>query len=255
MITNDVNSLLSALEAWRGIICLVGKGDTEALLYHLAMLHPGLVGITATTPISSFPNQISAYQIITEEKLLPTLVRTAAETYRLVAYAQPSIKKGLLAGVSPSLIGVTHRQGRFDVTLVKGNTGHSHWPQASTEMESIIPEETSTVILMLSAPALGQFPSQKIAHRKLASLENSNILKPDYLAQLLASPTGGLKRAGKAKIIPLINMADEPVWKTQGIAIAETTLLQTEQFDRVVLTCMNRANPLVRVIRRSELHS
>lgn len=251
MIKSESSSLLSALEAWHGIVCLVGRGDTEALLYHLAMLHPGLVGITSTTPISSFPNKISAYQVITEEKLLPALVGVAAETYRLVAYAQPSVRKGHLAGVSPSLIDVTHQQGGFDVTLVKAEGVHSHWPKAPMEIESIIPQGASTIILMISTPILGQL----LGHKKATGIKNSNTLKPTYLARQLASPTEGLKGVGKAKVIPLINMADEPAWEEQGIAIAEAALLLTERFDRVVLTCMRRGNPMVRVIRRSETRS
>jgi probable selenium-dependent hydroxylase accessory protein YqeC len=256
MIINEPNSLLNALEAWRGIVCLVGAGGKKTTLYRLAMLHPGRIGITATaTHIPPFPNKISAYQIITDEKLLLTLVSAVAKTHRLIAYAQPSVKKGHLAGLSPSLVGRIHRQAGFDVSLVKADGAHNRWIKAPGAEEPVIPEETTTVIPVISALAIGQPLSEKIAYRvkqieTIVRIKEGEILKPIHLARLLASPQGSLKDAGKAKVIPLINMIDEAAWEKWGTIVAETALTLTDRFDRVVLACMNQANPLVKVIYR-----
>lgn len=255
MIISKPNSLLDALEAWRGIVCLVGAGGKKTTLYRLAMLHPGRIGITSTAHIPPFPNKVSAYQIITDEKLLLTLVSAAAQTHRLIAYAQPSIKKGRLAGISPSLVEMIHRQAGFDVSLVKADGARSRWLKAPGAQEPVIPEKATHVIPVISALAIGQPLSEKIAHRvenieAIIRIKAGEILKPIHLARLLASPQGGLKGVGKAKIVPLINMIDGPAWENQAIAVAELALSLTDRFDRVVLACMNLPNPLVGVIRR-----
>jgi probable selenium-dependent hydroxylase accessory protein YqeC len=255
MIANAPTSLLSALEAWRGIICLVGAGGKKTTLYRLAMLHPGAVGITSTAHIPPFPNHISAYQVITEERLLPPLISAAAQTHRLIAYAQPSTKKGRLAGVSPSLVRSIHRQAGFDITLVKADGARHRWLKAPAREEPIIPEEATTVIPVVSALAIGQPLSEKIAHRveqieTVIRAKEGEILKPIHLARLLASPQGSLKDVGAAKVVPLINMVDGPPWEKQGVAVAEAALSLTDRFDRVVLTAMNQTNPLIRIIHR-----
>lgn len=255
MIISESNSLIEALDAWRGIVCLVGAGGKKSILYRLAMLHPGRVGITATTDIPPFPSKVSAYQIITDEKLLSNLVSTVAQTHRLVAFAQPSGKKGHLAGIAPSLVGMIHRQANFDVSLVKADGACGRWLKAPGTREPALPEQATHVIPVVSALAIGQPLSEKIAHQvkqieTIIRIKEGEILKPVHLARLLANSQGGSKGGGKAKIIPLINMIDGPAWESQGLATAEIALSLTDRFDRVVLGCMNQSTPLVKVVRR-----
>jgi probable selenium-dependent hydroxylase accessory protein YqeC len=182
-------------------------------------------------------------------------VSSIAKTHRLIAYAQPSVKKGRLAGLSPALIGKIHRQANFDISLVKADEAYNRWIKAPGAEEPIIPEETATVIPIVSVLAIGQPLSEKIAHRvkqieSIIRIKEGEILRPIHLARLLASPQGSLKRVSKAKVVPLINMIDGPAWEKQGIAIAEIALTLTDRFDRVVLARMGQANPLVVIVRR-----
>lgn len=255
MITSESNSLLNALEIGRGIVCLMGAGGKKTILYRLAMLHPGRIGITSTTLIPPFPNKVSAYQVITEEKLLLTLVSAAAKTHRLIAYTQPSVKKGYLAGISPSLVAMIHRQAGFDISLVNTDTAQGRWIKAPSMEKTAIPEQATHVIPVLSALALGQPLSENIACQAeriepIIRIKVGEILKPVHLARLLASSPEKLKGGRKVKIIPLINMIDGPRWETQGAVAAEIALSLTNHFDRVVLTRMNCPNPLVRVVHR-----
>lgn len=256
MIVSEGDSLLNALEIRRGIVCLVGAGEKKTILYRLAMLHPGRIGITSTaTHIPLFPHNISAYQVITDEKLLPPLVSAAAKTHRLVAYAQPSTRKRRLAGLLPSLVGTIHRQAGFDITLVKADEAHHCRIKAPGTKEPLVPAEATIVIPIISALAINQPLSEKIAYRidqieAITKLKEGEILKPMHLARLLASPQGGLKGVGKAKVIPLINMGDGPVWEKQGIITAEIALSLTERFDRVVLARVNQSSSLVKVVHR-----
>ncbi|ADJ29102.1 selenium cofactor biosynthesis protein YqeC [Nitrosococcus watsonii] len=255
MITSESNSLLNALDIERGIVCLTGAGGKRTILYRLATLHPGRVGITSTTPIPPFPDKISAYQVITEEKLLFTLVSTAATTHRLIAYTQPSVKKGYLAGISPSLVAMIHRQAGFDISLVNADTAQGRWIKVPNMEKRAIPEQATHVIPVLSALALGQPLSENIACQAeriqtIIRIKVGEILKPVHLARLLASSAEKLKRGRKIKIIPLINMIDDPIRETQGTAAAKLALSLTDHFDRIVLTRMNCPNPLIRVVHR-----
>ncbi|ABA57348.1 selenium cofactor biosynthesis protein YqeC [Nitrosococcus oceani] len=255
MIISESNSLLNALEIERGIVCLTGAGGKKTILYRLAMLHPGRVGITSTTPIPPFPDKVSAYQVITEEKLLLTLVSTAAKTHRLIAYTQPSVKKGYLDGIPPPLVAMIHRQAGFDISLVNADTAQGCWIKAPGREKIAIPEQVTHVIPVLSALALGQPLSEDIACQAeriqtIIRIKVGEILKPVHLARLLANSAEQLKGGRKVKIVPLINMIDGPTWETQGAAAAKIALSLTDHFDRVVLTRMNCPNPLVRMVHR-----
>lgn len=58
------------------------------------------------------------------------LIKTAANTRRLIAYAQPSARKGYLAGVPPTLVARIHQQAKFDISLVKADESYNHWIKA-----------------------------------------------------------------------------------------------------------------------------
>lgn len=184
------------------------------------------------------------------------LIKTAANTRRLIAYAQPSARKGYLAGVPPTLVARIHQQAKFDISLVKADESYNHWIKAPIVEETIIPEEATIIIPILSVLAIGQPLTEKIAYQvrqieSIIKIKEGETLRPLHLARLLASAQNSLKKSHTAKIIPLINMIDNPIWEKQGIITAEIALSLTDCFDRVVLTCMSQINPSVITVRRS----
>ena len=209
-----MSELLDALEARRGLVCFVGAGGKKTTFYRLAADHPGRVGITATVHIPFFPKSIDAHPLIAEEgTLLPALLEESGRHDKLI-FACPSDKHGRYAGIATSLVSAAHARAGFDVTLVKADGARSRWIKAPNESEPRIPPDADTVICVVSARAIGQPLSDRIAHRveRIETLCGARAGEPiaaEHVARLLASEEGGLRGVGAARVIPVINMVDD----------------------------------------------
>ena len=251
------SDLLDALEARAGLVCFVGAGGKKTTFYRLAAAHPGRVGITATVHIPFFPRSLAAEPVVASEEALRPSVLAAAERHTKVVFASPSEKHGRFSGVAPSVVSALHRAAGFDVTLVKADGARSRWIKAPNASEPRIPGDADTVISVVSARAIGQPLSDRIAHRTerietLCGVRAGEPLGAAHLARLLVSEEGGLRGVGTARVIPLINMVDDEERKVLALRVAEHAFAASECFDRVVLASMRRDPPLVAVVWRDQ---
>lgn len=248
-----MNELLDALEARRGLVCFVGAGGKKTTFYRLAAEHPGRVGITATVHIPFFPKSIDAHPLIAEEgALLPALLEESGH-HQKVIFACPSDKHGRYAGIATTLVSAAHARAGFDVTLVKADGARSRWIKAPNQDEPRVPPDADTVICVVSAQAIGQSLTDRIAHRverieAICGVRAGEPIGADHIAHLLASEQGGLRGVGAARVIPVINMVDDEERLRLARRAAEHALAATERFDRVVLTSMRRDSPVVEVV-------
>ena len=247
-------ALLDALDARSGLVCFVGAGGKKTALYRLAANHPGRVGITATVHIPFFPKTLKATQVIAPGDELVPAIRAALSHDSKVAFAHPSDKHGRFAGLDPLLIARIQAEEGFDVLLIKADGARSRWVKAPNEVEPQIPNDATTVIPVVSARAIGEKLSERIAHRlgrieSICGARAGQPLTPLHVARLLADQKGGVRGSGKARVIPLINMVDDETRKSLAVEAAEHALRISNRFDRVVLTSMQRVNPLIDVIR------
>lgn len=247
--------LLDVLSARTGLVCLVGAGGKKTTLYQLAGAHRGRVGITTTVQITPFPIKLGAHEIIAVERDLQREVSRAAEKWRRVAYARPSEKHGRFAGIDPRLVSEIHEAAGFDVTLIKADGARSRWIKAPDTYEPQIPENVGTVIPIVSARAIGEDLTDRIAHRieRLVVVTGAKPDKPittEHVARLLAAEQGALRDVGDAEVVPVINMVDDAKRERLAREAAEQALALSKRFDRVVLASMKNDDPLVCVIRR-----
>jgi probable selenium-dependent hydroxylase accessory protein YqeC len=251
----DASALLDALAARSGLVCLVGAGGKKSTLYRLAALHPGRIGITATVHTPPFPGTLGARQVVAPQTELTDAVLEAAAETRIVAFAQPSAKPRRLAGVSPGWVrGIAEAAG-FHVVLIKADGARARWLKAPDRDEPQLPEGVGTVIPVLSARALGQPLSARIAHRvdRITALTGAypgEIVTPEHIARLLTHEQGSLKGAGTAIVVPLINMVDDADLENLAREAAERALARCNRFDRIVLAAMKRPQPLIDVVRQ-----
>jgi probable selenium-dependent hydroxylase accessory protein YqeC len=250
----DRQALLEALAATRGLVALVGAGGKKTTLYRLARAHLGRIGITATVAIPPFPEDLGAHVIVAGTSALPTLV-AEAQQHRIVAFARPSDKPDRLAGLPPGEVRRIHESAGFDVTLVKADGARSRWIKAPDPDEPQLPEGVDTVIPVVSARAIGERLREDIAHRvdritAITGAQPGDIITPDLVARLLADEQGALKGAGKATMVPLINMVDNDEIAVVARQAARWALALTRRFDRVILASMNAESPLVEIVAR-----
>ncbi len=248
-------TLVDLLAAGSGTVCAVGAGGKKTTLYHLAAHHPGRVALTCTVPHAHFPPELDAEIVIAEEDEIVDAVTSAADAHPRVAFACPSDKPGRHGGLAPELIRRIAELAGFDLVLVKGDGARMRWIKAPDSDEPRIPSGATTVIPLVSAHAIGEVLTQRVAHRveRLAAVSGARAgepIAPVHVARLLTHPQGALKHTGTAAVVPVINMVDNAEREALARAAARAALDITDRFDRVVLTCSREPDRLVDVVYR-----
>lgn len=248
-------SLLDLLDARGGIVCAIGAGGKKSVLHHLARLHPGRVAVTATVVTPHFPPELGFDTAVAAEAELFDCV-AALGMSRQVAYASPSEKPNRHAGVDPALVERIHRHQGFDATYVKADGARMRWIKAPEADDVVLPDSCHTVIAVVSARALGEPLGQRVAHRierlrEVMGVETGEVIAPAHIGRLLASPDGLRRGVGQRRIVPLINMVDDPAREALAREAAEIALALEPSLEQVVLTCLQRpARPVVAVVCR-----
>ncbi|NIR43506.1 MAG: putative selenium-dependent hydroxylase accessory protein YqeC, partial [Gemmatimonadetes bacterium] len=182
-------------------------------------------------------------------------VLEAAAGDRLIAFARPEVRRARYGGVGSELLAEIRAAGVFDLLLVKGDGARMRWIKAPDEDEPVIPEDTTTVLPVVSARAMGEPLTEQIAHRlhrveKVTGARYGETVRPAHVARLLADPDGSLKGTGEACVIPILNMVDNEELETAALEAAEAALQMTDRYDRIVLTCHLSPDRLVGVVSR-----
>ena len=249
------DSLLDLLEARSGGVCAVGAGGKKSLLRCLASVHPGRVAITGTVFITHVPEDAGFAIAVAQDADLPGAVARLGAVPR-VAYACPSEKPDRWGGASPATIARIHTEGGFAATYVKADGARMRWVKAPADDEPALPECCTTVLPVVSALAIGEPLSSRVAHRverieQVLGLHEGEIISPGHLGRLIASPLGMMKLTETRRVVPVINMVDDAVREAQAREAAAMALDLCERIDRVVLLCLARTDdPVVGVVRR-----
>ena len=248
-----MTALIDALEVHEGIVCAVGAGGKKSVLYQLAREHPGRVALTATVHTTEFPADLDVDALIDEDRDLQARV-LVADPARSVAYACASSKPGRHAGASPVTIRAIHDAGGFAATFVKADGARMRWIKAPEADEPMLVPGADTVIPVVSARAIGEPLSERVAHRidrvaEVTGIAPGELLTPEAIGRLLASEQGALQHAGGARVAPVINMVDNENKEEMARVAASAAIAMTSRFDRVVLCCLHRPDrPVVAVV-------
>ena len=250
-----MTTLIEALDARSGIVCAVGAGGKKSVLYQLAREHPGRFALTATVHTTRFPDDLQVESVIDDE---PALRRRVLSVERAcsVAYACPSNKPGRHAGVSAATIRSIHEAGGFDATFVKADGARMRWIKAPAEGEPMLVPEVDLVVPVVSARAIGEPLSERVAHRldrvaAVTGVAPGSALTPEAVGRLLASAEGALQGTAGARVAPVINMVDNEFQEQRARAAAAAALAITSRFDSVVLCCLRQPTmPVVAVVAR-----
>ena len=250
-----MTTLIDALGAHSGIVCATGAGGKKSVLYQLAREHPGRFALTATVHTTIFPDDLPVESVIDDDAALRERV-LSADASRSVAYACPSTKPGRYAGVPADIIRSLHDSGGFAATLVKADGARMRWIKAPAAGEPVLADGADLVIPVVSAKAIGEPLSERVAHRvdrvaKVTGVAPGETLTPEAVGRLLASGEGSLKGTAGTRVAPLINMVDNDFQEELARAAAEAAIAMTSRFDSVVLCCLRRpGRPVVTVVAR-----
>ena len=130
------------------------------------------------------------------------------------------------------------------------------WIKAPGEGEPMLPHGVDLVIPVVSARAIGEPLSERVAHRPervaaITGVAPGSSLTPEAVGRLLASDEGALKGTEGARVAPVINMVDNDFQEEMARAAAAAAIAATSRFDSVVLCCLRRpATPVIAVVTR-----
>ena len=245
---------IAALGAERGLVALAGAGGKKTALQRIAREHPGRVAATATTftaSLTAIGDDVRNVEDTGEGTPLPAaaLDSEARRTCLLGAATKPGRRDPL----SPGRVAALHREGGFDATLVKADGARMRGLKAPREGEPVLPPGTETVIGLMAIPVLGAPLDGDHAHRveRLAAvtgLEPGAALTVEALARVIAHPQGLFRDCNGARRVAVINQVDDAARREQAEAVAQRALALGAPVERVVLTCLIAAEPVVAVV-------
>jgi probable selenium-dependent hydroxylase accessory protein YqeC len=252
-------SLLDALAARRGLICVVGAGGKKTTLYRLAAAHlaagTARIGLTCSVTMAPPPKWLGEPVIAAGADLGSALDRLGRDR-RLVVYAQPPPKPGRIGGVPPEDLARLHDAGGFDVTLIKADGARMRWIKAPGPGEPVLPPGVATALPLVSARVFGQPLSEATAHRleRVAAVTGARPgepVTPEHVGRLLSSEHGALQSLGEATtVVPIINMVDDQARRDAARAAARLALATSSRLAQVVLASMIAPDPVVEIVTR-----
>ena len=247
-------NILDIFSAHEGIISFVGAGGKKSTIYRLVSAHLGKIAITSTVHTPPFRRRLNAYQIVAEPDELYARLKSATNQHKRVAYAYTSDKPARLRGVPPEQVSNIHREFGFDATFIKADGARLRWLKAPSHDEPLVPHDNTVLVPVISIRAIGKPLSDEVAHRakdvaRVMGLSLGDRITAVHLARLLASEEGGLKNAGAAMVIPVVNMVENKEDMHLAKLIAEQALDQSTKIAKVVIASMVREDPVLQVIQ------
>jgi len=245
--------LVDLLGARSGLVCAVGAGGKKTLLHLLARAHRGRVAFTTTVMTTFLPDELGF------ESLVGTDVELLAKADGFREHARVGLfgthgKPGRHGGLEPETIARLHEAGGFDLTLVKADGARMRWIKAPRDYEPVLPPGTTSVIGVLSARAIGQPLTERIAHRvelisEVTGCAPGETFTPEHMGRLVASPSGLRSGTEGIAFTAVLNAVDDPGRETLARAAAEAALGFDAGLGRVILASMrNSEQPVVAVV-------
>lgn len=240
--------LVGALDAERGVTCVVGAGGKKTTLYALASRLSRPV-VTATVRIPPFEERVASLSV-TER---PASVCDEADEWPVgvvPARDGPDRYRGYHPGVVDELAAAL---GDGHPVLVKADGARSRLLKAPNDDEPRLPTTADTVVPVASVHAVGEPLDDRTVHRPervaaITGLSMGDRIEPEHVATVLASEGGGLKAVPSgATVVPVVNMADDAELAAVARRVAEG-VLERAAVPRVVVARMIAGSPVVEVV-------
>ncbi len=184
------------------LIAIVGAGGKTKTMFTLAneLAQRGKRVITTTTTQIFYPEPGETDTLIVADET-PALLKSIDEAwqqYHRITVAGSFLRTDKLAGLQPEQPYELLMKSRADIVIVEADGARHRMIKAPAEYEPVIPLQTNVALLMMSAEAINQLLSDRIAHRPeqvatVAGINMGDVLSPAVIARLITSEQGGLK--------------------------------------------------------------
>jgi probable selenium-dependent hydroxylase accessory protein YqeC len=186
----------------RSLIAITGAGGKTTTMYTLAseLAQRGKRVITTTTTQIFYPepDETDLLVVASETDALLKTIGEAWLQYHRITVAGTVLRTEKLAGLEPEQPYALLVKSGADTVIVEADGARHRMIKAPAEYEPVIPLQTNVALLLMSAEAINQPLSDKIAHRpelvaKLTGINMGDILSPAVIARLMTSEQGALK--------------------------------------------------------------
>jgi probable selenium-dependent hydroxylase accessory protein YqeC len=237
--------VIDALEARRGVTCVVGAGGKKTTMATVAGRLDRAV-VTATVRIPIFDSWVERV-VVTDDPV--AAVESADE--RPLGVVPERERPDRYLGYDRETVDELADCG--DPVLVKADGARMREFKAPSDREPQIPSSADAVVPIASAHVVGEPLDDERVHRvdrvsALTGRDPGDELRPADVAAVLASEDGGRKGVPDgATVVPLINMVDDDDLEATAREVAAEVLARAD-VPRVVLAEMRSDDPLVGVV-------
>jgi probable selenium-dependent hydroxylase accessory protein YqeC len=195
------------------VIAITGAGGKTTTMYTLAseLAQRGKRVITTTTTQIFYPETGETDTLIVAADtniLLQKMKAALAHQYRITV-AGNVLRTDKLAGLQPEQPYKLLMESGADIVIVEADGARHRMIKAPAEHEPVIPLHTNVALLMMSAEAINQPLSDRIAHRPeqvavVTDINVGDLLSPAVIARLITSEQGSLKHIPETAAVYLL---------------------------------------------------
>ena len=229
-------TVVDALEAESGTLCVVGAGGKKTTLYALANRLERAV-VTATVRIPIFDPHVA--EVTVTDDPVSALEDTGTYPLGLVAEREREDRYRGYDLETVTDLAVAHD----GPVLVKADGARTREFKAPDDHEPRIPASADVVVPIASAHAVGKPLTEEYVHRPervaaITDLEVGETITAEAVGTVLSSPDGGLKDVPEeATVIALLNKVDDDEDEAVARDVADV-VHERADVSRVVLARM-----------------
>src|SRR6266566_3109967 len=195
------------------LITIVGAGGKTTTMYSLAseLAYRGKRVITTTTTQIFYPepDETDTLIVTSETHTLLKTIDEAWQKYRRLTVAGAVLRTEKLAGLQPEQPYELLLKSGADVVIVEADGARHRMIKAPGEHEPVIPLQANVALLLMSAEAINQPLSDRIAHRPeliamVTGINVGDVLSPAVIARLITSEQGALKHIPETASVYLL---------------------------------------------------
>jgi molybdenum cofactor cytidylyltransferase len=241
------------------VVAIVGGGGKTAAMFRLAgEVAAGGGRVVTTTTTHIFASQLAlAPAHLLDAEVTRARLQAALDAHRHVLVTGPTDPETKRAAGLSTLRFHALRLWCPDACLVTEADGSRMRPfKAPAEHEPVIPAETTLVLLVVGADALGRPLDAEHVHRPervslLSGARPGATVTPEVVARVLTHPDGGRKHVpAGARLVVLINKVETLADDAPARATA-ALLLRESAIEAVLLTTLRAEHPVLEVLVRN----
>jgi len=184
------------------LIAIIGASGKTTTMYTLAgeLAQRGKRVITTTTSQIFYPEPGETDTLIVDADtpMLLQKIRAAWQHQHRITVAGTLLRTDKLAGLQPEQPYELLMKSGADVVIVEADGARHRMIKAPAAHEPVIPLQTNVALLVMSAEAINQPLSDRIAHRPeliamVTGINVGDVLSPAVTARLITSEQGALK--------------------------------------------------------------